>query len=326
VSVDGPSGAPLVPGLGMRGNPLRALIVEEIRRRGPIPFSRYMEMCLYEPDLGYYSRAREQFGRAGDFYTSSDVHAVFGRLLARQFDEMWRLLDSPSRIDVIELGPGRGLFARDVLDWSAKRFPDFAQALCYSLIEQSEQLRSRLEECLSEHIATAKAQVFDSLEAASSQRERHSLAQHAARAPNRTPVLRSVGVEAEGAVLGSSPIASSESRSDGTNPPTFQDGALIIFANEFFDALPVEIIDHRGKVLIAEEQGRFVETFAPPSSTTSTATVFTRTKMNASRSRLPDSTGWIELPTSSSLGLASPSSSTMAIRAKSSLPGGIATP
>ncbi len=99
---------------------LRERIANEIRRDGPIPFSRYMELCLYEPELGYYSRAREQFGKAGDFYTSSDVHAVFGRLLARQFEEMWRVLDSPERIDLIELGPGRGLFARDVLDWSAK--------------------------------------------------------------------------------------------------------------------------------------------------------------------------------------------------------------
>ena len=90
-----------------------------------------MELCLYEPELGYYSRPREKFGKAGDFYTSSDVHAVFGRLLARQFEEMWRALDSPPRIDLIELGPGRGLFARDVLDWSAKQFPEFAEALHY---------------------------------------------------------------------------------------------------------------------------------------------------------------------------------------------------
>ncbi len=75
-----------------------------IRRNGPIRFSRYMELCLYEPELGYYSRAREKFGKAGDFYTSSDVHAVFGRLLARQFEEVWRVSESPVRFDVIELG------------------------------------------------------------------------------------------------------------------------------------------------------------------------------------------------------------------------------
>ena len=74
---------------------LRQKIEREIRERGPIPFSRYMELCLYDPELGYYSRNGEKFGKAGDFYTSSDVHAVFGRVLARQFEEMWRALGEP---------------------------------------------------------------------------------------------------------------------------------------------------------------------------------------------------------------------------------------
>ncbi len=181
---------------------LRQRIVEEVRRKGPIPFSRYMELCLYEPELGYYSRPREKFGKAGDFYTSSDVHAVFGRLLARQFEEMWRVLDSPPRIDLIELGPGRGLFARDVLDWSAKQFPEFARALHYSLVEQSSHLRMRLQERLAEHIAAGKCVIFDSLEEAASRA--------------------------------------------GEN--------AIVFGNEFFDALPVEVIDHRGAVRVGVDE------------------------------------------------------------------------
>src|SRR5271166_5722286 len=76
-------------------SPPRQNVEHEIRELGPIPFSRYMELCLYHPELGYYSRNATQFGKAGDFYTSSDVHAVFGRLLARQFSEMWRALGSP---------------------------------------------------------------------------------------------------------------------------------------------------------------------------------------------------------------------------------------
>ena len=96
-------------------NALHQKIEQEIHERGPIPFSRYMELCLYDPEHGYYSRKAQQFGKAGDFYTSSDVHAVFGRLLARQFEEMWRVLGSPVPIVIRELGPGRGLFAQDVL-------------------------------------------------------------------------------------------------------------------------------------------------------------------------------------------------------------------
>src|ERR1051325_11931012 len=149
---------------GSRGPPeegavseLRQIIEQEIRERGPIPFSRYMELCLYHPELGYYSRNAAQFGKAGDFYTSSDMHAVFGRLLARQFDEMWRALGSPETITLKELGPGRGLFAQDVLDWSEKKFPDFFQALRYVLVEQSPALCKKITDVLALHLTTGRA-------------------------------------------------------------------------------------------------------------------------------------------------------------------------
>ena len=33
---------------------LRDVIRQEIRAEGPMPFSRYMELALYQPGLGYY--------------------------------------------------------------------------------------------------------------------------------------------------------------------------------------------------------------------------------------------------------------------------------
>jgi SAM-dependent MidA family methyltransferase len=194
---------------------LREYIEKEIRQHGPLPFSRYMHLCLYgapggDPP-GFYTRATEQFGKAGDFYTSSDVHAVFGRLLARQFGEMWRALGSPRQLDIVELGPGRGLFAQDVLDWSAKKFPDFAQALHYTLVEQSPHFRRRLDDRFADHIASRQVQVL--------------------------------------------------SRLDDVHAPC---ESTIVFANEFFDALPVEIVSDRGQVYVAHENGRFVEVFQPP--------------------------------------------------------------
>ena len=178
-----------------------------------MPFSRYMELCLYDPTYGYYSRNAEQFGKAGDFYTSSDVHAVFGRLLARQFEEMWRALDRPPQIEVRELGPGRGLFARDVLDWSRSKFPDFFAALAFTLQESSPALRLRLQENLCDHITAGKATISE---------------------------------------------GSGVSR---VRPP---DVPLIIFANEFFDALPVEILSSQGKLHLAVENGRVAEVWLPP--------------------------------------------------------------
>ncbi len=140
-------------------NPLHRKIEQEIRERGPISFSRYMEVCLYDPEYGYYSRNAEQFGKAGDFYTSSDVHKVFGRLLARQFDEMWRALGSPERIDLVELGPGRGLFAQDVLGRLEKKFPDFFQALRYVLAESSPASCQRIDKTLESHFESGKAEL-----------------------------------------------------------------------------------------------------------------------------------------------------------------------
>jgi SAM-dependent MidA family methyltransferase len=209
--------------------PLRQKIEQEIRDRGPIPFSRYMELCLYDPDHGYYSRNAEQFGKAGDFYTSSDVHAVFGRLMARQFEEMWRAVGSPEKIAIVELGPGRGLFAQDVLDWSEKKFPAFFRALRYVLVETSPALRQRIEATLARHIERGIATLIP---------------------PDGFWVAQRFSA------ANSSP---SEPRALAAEVPT------ILFANEFFDALPVEILSPQGALRIGSREGRFLETWTPSS-------------------------------------------------------------
>jgi SAM-dependent MidA family methyltransferase len=218
---------------------LRNQIEQEIRRRGPIPFSRYMEICLYDPAAGYYSRNTEQFGKAGDFYTSSDVHAVFGRLAARQFDEMWRALDCPPEIELLELGPGRGLFARDVLDWSRKKFPDCFAAMRYTLQEASPALRAKLKDTLREHLEAGRAAV-----------------------PEEQPNLDqrfSGGYRAQDDQVPEGRLTQLHRTCDQAATP------LIVFANEFFDALPVEILSAQGKLYLALENGRLRETWLPPS-------------------------------------------------------------
>jgi SAM-dependent MidA family methyltransferase len=190
---------------------LREVIAGEIRNRGPIPFSRYMELCLYHPSLGYYARAEEKFGKGGDFYTSSDVHAIYGRLMARQFDEMWRSLGTPE-LQIVELGPGRGFFAQDVLNWSENKFPAFRAALRYVLVETSPALRTILTERFRAEIAAGKVTLCDDV-------GRIPQAQHA-----------------------------------------------IAFANEFFDALPVEIVDARGELRVGlDSSAQFTEEFATAS-------------------------------------------------------------
>ncbi len=72
---------------------LRELIADRIRTSGPISFAEFMDISLYHPELGYYARAAQNTGRAGDFFTSVDVGPIFGALLAKQFAEMWRILE-----------------------------------------------------------------------------------------------------------------------------------------------------------------------------------------------------------------------------------------
>jgi SAM-dependent MidA family methyltransferase len=242
---------------------LREKIEQEIRERGPIPFSRYMEMCLYDPELGYYSRAQEKFGKAGDFYTSSDVHAVFGRLLARQFEEMWRALGSPDEIEVLELGPGRGLFAQDVLDWSQKKFPEFYRALRYTLEERSPSLRARLEERFRERIESGKVALLNRAETAfmidvggretpTGGDARPSTDKNASRqdregrgfSPDES-IQEKTGSGAAGVLARRRALAREIPR--------------IVFANEFFDALPVEVLSEKGSLRISTRDGRFVE-------------------------------------------------------------------
>ncbi len=94
---------------------LKAEILAEIRARGPIPFRRYMELCLYHPQLGYYTSAKrgERFGKAGDYYTSAQVGPMFARLLARRFEQMRQELGG-AEFTVIEVGPGRGDFGAEL--------------------------------------------------------------------------------------------------------------------------------------------------------------------------------------------------------------------
>lgn len=87
---------------------LRSIIAAEIRAGGPIPFSRFMELALYHPQLGYYACRRDPFGRDGDFFTNAQLQPVFGRLIAQQVDRWRNAMGAPEGFTVLELGSGRG--------------------------------------------------------------------------------------------------------------------------------------------------------------------------------------------------------------------------
>ena len=119
-----------------------ALIRQEIEAAGGwLPFSRYMELALYAPGLGYYSAGLHKFGAAGDFVTAPEISALFGRCLARQARQIIEL----SGGDILEIGAGSGRLAFDLLNELQQTGP-LPQR--YFILEVSADLRQRQQERL----------------------------------------------------------------------------------------------------------------------------------------------------------------------------------
>ncbi len=102
-------------------------------------FDRFMDLALYDPAHGYYGKAggAGHIGKKGDFYTSVSAGPLFGRLLARQFFQMWELLDRPALFWLVEQGASDGQLAVDILEWCRVEASDFFETVRYAIIEPS---------------------------------------------------------------------------------------------------------------------------------------------------------------------------------------------
>lgn len=114
----------------------------EISRHGPIPFHDFMARALYDPEHGYYGAGKARVGRGGDFFTNVSVGPLFGRLLARQFAEMWQRLGSPADFVLVEQGANCGDAAADVLAGLREFAPACFDATTLWLVEPLEKLRT----------------------------------------------------------------------------------------------------------------------------------------------------------------------------------------
>ncbi|WP_230191655.1 SAM-dependent methyltransferase [Paenibacillus sp. CECT 9249] len=111
-------------------------IYDQIDRSGrkAIPFSTYMESCLYHPEYGYYMTPRMKIGKDGDFYTSSSIGTVMGETLAsyivKRIDaEGWK----DGEVAIVEWGAGNGNMAvHAMLELERMKRP-----IRYAIVEQS---------------------------------------------------------------------------------------------------------------------------------------------------------------------------------------------
>jgi SAM-dependent MidA family methyltransferase len=135
--------------------PLAELLLARIRASGPITFREFMQACLYHPGHGYYSRPEAR--RFADYYTSPDVHPVFGRLIARQFAEMWERLERPAEFCVAEAGAGTGRLAAHILDFAERALPDFFAVLRYVAVEASPARQAIQQQTIGRHLESGRA-------------------------------------------------------------------------------------------------------------------------------------------------------------------------
>ncbi|MDQ6647462.1 MAG: SAM-dependent methyltransferase [Pseudomonadota bacterium] len=120
---------------------------EHMAAHGPMPFSRYMERCLYMPGLGYYSAGKTKFGAAGDFITAPELGELFARCVVQALTPTLAQLGDDACF--LELGGGSGSFAEAAL----KAFAE-AGALPrqYLILEPSADLRQRQAERLRQQL------------------------------------------------------------------------------------------------------------------------------------------------------------------------------
>ncbi len=156
-----------------------------------------MELALYHPVFGYYARAAQRSGRAGDFFTSVDVGPVFGELIAIQIAEMATILQATAEpasldrlraseslmvslsnhassvrsavpvFDLVEAGAGNGRLSADILRALRDRDRELYSQVRLHLVEAGASARDAQQSTLGDlrdRLSSASASIPESFE------------------------------------------------------------------------------------------------------------------------------------------------------------------
>lgn len=121
-------------------DPISSLLLQEIHHHGPLRFDRFMQIALYQPEIGYYSSGETRTGREGDFLTPVSPGPLLGQLIALQIAEIHLTLNHPPTLHLVEQGADRGHLAHDILTALSQHHPDLLPRLQLHLIEPSPSL------------------------------------------------------------------------------------------------------------------------------------------------------------------------------------------
>tara|TARA_B100001123_G_scaffold438133_1_gene572290 strand:+ start:10 stop:1074 length:1065 start_codon:yes stop_codon:yes gene_type:complete len=114
-------------------------IINILKEKKSIPLDKFINIALYDKEFGYYMN-KNPFGKNGDFITSPLITNLFGEMLAIWCVAFWEHIGKPSKILLVELGPGDGSLCRDLLK-TFKKFKNFYNSLEINLLEVSDKLK-----------------------------------------------------------------------------------------------------------------------------------------------------------------------------------------
>ncbi|MDF1609681.1 class I SAM-dependent methyltransferase [Hoeflea sp. YIM 152468] len=120
--------------------PLAQKLAHLIAQSGPLRVSDYFSLCLADPDHGYY-QSHEPFGRSGDFVTAPEISQLFGEMIGVFLVHAWQAHGAPSKVRIVEIGPGRGTLMSDALRVIARLAPELYAKATIHMVETSERLR-----------------------------------------------------------------------------------------------------------------------------------------------------------------------------------------
>ena len=136
----------------------------EIAAEGPITAARYMELCLHDPQHGYYA-TRPALGADGDFITAPLISQMFGELVGLWCAAAWAAMGAPARFLWVEMGPGDGTLMADMRRALVRSAPGFLAAADTVLVERSPPLRARQAEALADAAPVRWAASLDETDA-----------------------------------------------------------------------------------------------------------------------------------------------------------------
>jgi SAM-dependent MidA family methyltransferase len=140
---------------------IKEALIQEIREKGPIPFSRFMELCLYHPQWGYYLQPKARQGKAGDYFTAPTLSPLFGKVLAKWVSKASE--EIKGNLSLLELGSGEGYLAKDILSALKERDPFLFERIEYLSLEKNPHLIQRQKKLLREFEGKVKWPLWEEI-------------------------------------------------------------------------------------------------------------------------------------------------------------------